>query len=63
MSAIKISISIPKSAKRFAEQKARRIQRERGTSKPNVSAYVAELVMRDRAAEVAAKNEPAEVAA
>lgn len=44
----KVSISLPKPAKRYAEQQARRIARERGEPRPNMSSYVTQLILRDR---------------
>lgn len=48
MTVTKLSISLPKASKKHAEAKARQIARERGEPRPNVSSYIARLILRDR---------------
>lgn len=45
---VKVSISLTKQAKRHASAQARRLAKERGESRANISSFIAQLILRDQ---------------
>lgn len=45
---VKVSISLTKQAKRHAAAQARRLAKERGESRANISSFIAQLILRDQ---------------